>query len=365
MTSLILFLALFILIAYAFRLNHYSAFEDIQEKQLEHKPPVTLIIPFKNEEGNLPALLSALEGQNYPTDKFTVLFVNDHSTDEGITLIEAAIKKHSNYHLLLNELTGKKAALLTGVEQAQTDWIISTDADCIPAPTWLQTMTGSFTEDTLFVAGPVKLNSSKPGSWLQQLLTLEHLALQRLTYLSIRKEQPLMANGANMAYRKEAFLDAAQADLNMPIASGDDTFLLFHCYNKNPKSCKAITDTGALVTTQSANSYGKAVRQRTRWAGKIKAYTNLWHVKETGLIFLLANLMLPILFFQDATSKIRYSMILYWFLKTAVDYYFTRPLATRFNQPISFSRVFLLGLLYPFFLLDIVVRAWFTPLKKQ
>lgn len=365
MTSLILFLALFILIAYAFRLNHYGTFEEIQEKHADHKPCLTVIIPFKNEEENLPALLLAIERQTYPQDKFTVLFVNDHSTDEGVTLIEAAIEKHGNYRLLLNEFTGKKAALLTGVEQANTDWIISTDADCIPAPTWLQKMASGFTQETLFVAGPVKLSSSKPGSWLQQLLNLEHLALQRLTYLSIRKEQPLIANGANMAYRKEAFLDAAQADLNMHIASGDDTFLLFHCYKRNPKSCKAITDTGAMVTTHAADSYGKAVRQRTRWAAKIKAYANLWHVKETGLIFLLANFMLPILFFQDATSKIRYSMILYWFLKTAVDYYFTRPIANRFNQPVSFSRVFLLSLLYPFFLLDILVRAWFTPLKKQ
>ena len=43
--------------------------------------PVTVIIPFRNEEERLPALVGDLIRQSYPDDQFEVIFVNDHSQD--------------------------------------------------------------------------------------------------------------------------------------------------------------------------------------------------------------------------------------------------------------------------------------------
>ncbi len=365
MSSLVFFTAILILASYALRLNHYSAFEDYEQPESNEQPLITVIIPFKDEEAHLRKLIEGVEKQTYPTDKLTYIFVDDHSTDNGLRVVEEYIQSKPNMIVLPNSGSGKKQAIHTGVLASNTDWIINIDADCIPRSSWIEGMTKRITHNINFIAGPVKLELTKPKSQLQQLLLLEHQALQRLTYLSIRKKQPLMANGANMAFTKSMFLEAWDSDMHHDIPSGDDVFLLFHSYKQNPNSISAVVDPNAAVYTKCAQKYSEAIKQRVRWASKVRAYEGVYHVKETGWIFVLANLTIPSLFLYGASGAGLLFMFLFWILKSGVDYYFTRVIAQRYDQHLSFNKVFFLTLYYPFFLLDVMARAWFVPLKKQ
>ena len=50
----------------------------------QQKSPVTtftVIIPFRNEADNLPKLLESFGRQNYPSDLFEVILVDDESSD--------------------------------------------------------------------------------------------------------------------------------------------------------------------------------------------------------------------------------------------------------------------------------------------
>jgi len=44
---------------------------------------ITIIIPFRNESDNILLSLSSLASQNYPQEKFEVIYVNDSSTDDS------------------------------------------------------------------------------------------------------------------------------------------------------------------------------------------------------------------------------------------------------------------------------------------
>src|SRR3954471_8057993 len=48
---------------------------------------VTVIIPARDEENNLPVLLQALKDQNYPAHLFEVIVIDDFSTDNTAAVV--------------------------------------------------------------------------------------------------------------------------------------------------------------------------------------------------------------------------------------------------------------------------------------
>src|SRR5690606_31394854 len=115
----------------------------------------SVIIPARNEEKNIGALLKSLREQTYSPDLFEVIVVDDHSTDqtaavvggfEGVKLVQLKEDQINSY---------KKKAIETGIAAATGEWIVCTDADCIAGPDWLQSI-ASFIADTdpVFVAAP-------------------------------------------------------------------------------------------------------------------------------------------------------------------------------------------------------------------
>src|SRR5687768_10577527 len=98
---------------------------------------ISIIIPARNEEENIGELLKVLQQQTYPKNLFEIIVVNDHSTDNttevvkqfpGIKLVELKDETINSY---------KKKAIETGIAAASGELIVTTDADCIPSPSWL------------------------------------------------------------------------------------------------------------------------------------------------------------------------------------------------------------------------------------
>ena len=49
---------------------------------------ISVIIPARNEEGNIGQLLQALQEQTYPSASFEVIVVDDHSTDGTVNVVK-------------------------------------------------------------------------------------------------------------------------------------------------------------------------------------------------------------------------------------------------------------------------------------
>src|SRR5205814_8739579 len=82
---MILFCVLFV-VFYAFTICWLiSGFEKIKTFEPTDSYPenrFSIVVPFRNEAKNLPALLESFSNLKYPTTHFEVILVDDESTDE-------------------------------------------------------------------------------------------------------------------------------------------------------------------------------------------------------------------------------------------------------------------------------------------
>jgi glycosyltransferase involved in cell wall biosynthesis len=95
-------------------------------------PFVSVIVPVKNDDGSLGALLQSLAHQSYPTSRFEVIVVhNDGFILEPPGFQGLSITSFSEAQ------GGSYAARNRGIEHAGGDILAFTDADCVAHPDWL------------------------------------------------------------------------------------------------------------------------------------------------------------------------------------------------------------------------------------
>lgn len=96
-------------------------------------PKVSIIVPFHNEEKNLPAKIQNLSELKYPWDRLELIFVSDGSTDQSDEIVKK--QASDNIHLFrVDNRQGKAAALDLGVKASQNEIIVFTDASIILEP---------------------------------------------------------------------------------------------------------------------------------------------------------------------------------------------------------------------------------------
>lgn len=101
---------------------------------LETEPLVSVIIPARNEEKNLPRLLESLIIEDYRN--IEILVADDRSTDRTGEIIAEYSEKDSRVKGLRTEEKkfsphGKINAMLTAIEKAEGEYILCIDADTI------------------------------------------------------------------------------------------------------------------------------------------------------------------------------------------------------------------------------------------
>ncbi len=259
---------------------------------------ISIIIAVRNEEENLPELLSSLTLQSYNTTKYEVIFVNDHSDDLSVAIIDQQIQNLDNYKLLhLKEnSTGKKNALSVGFATAKGELIAITDADCRIQPEWLYTLNSYY----LYEGKPDMINGlvdmTPASGMLQRFFRLDFISLLVSSVGASYYKRPIFNNAANLAVKKSAINNV---DLNNKLSSGDDVFIL-HNFKKEKKKIKLLKNTNHLVKTAPPQSLSEFLRQRIRWASKASEYTDKdaifvsWLVFITNLVLLSAYIALLI-----------------------------------------------------------------------
>ncbi|MFD1582816.1 glycosyltransferase family 2 protein [Microbulbifer halophilus] len=93
---------------------------------------VSVIVPVFEQWAMIPRLLDCLKAQSYPRELFDVLLV-----DNGSSEIVLPNQVEPNVRVLHCEKKGAYAARNYGVAHARGDWLVFTDADCLPAVDWI------------------------------------------------------------------------------------------------------------------------------------------------------------------------------------------------------------------------------------
>ncbi|MDN7133699.1 poly-beta-1,6-N-acetyl-D-glucosamine synthase [Halomonas sp. MC140] len=95
----------------------------------ENAPKVTVLLPCYNEEANVDETIHHLFNQNYP--HMDVIAINDGSTDNTATKLDALALIHPALKVLHQPNQGKASAMNNGLSQAIGDIIVGIDGDAI------------------------------------------------------------------------------------------------------------------------------------------------------------------------------------------------------------------------------------------
>ena len=91
---------------------------------------LSIIIPIYNEQESLDSLLKELSNIFANQSKTEVIFINDGSTDQTLSILENKIKDYSTWKIIdLYRNYGKSVALQAGFDNALGDIIATMDAD--------------------------------------------------------------------------------------------------------------------------------------------------------------------------------------------------------------------------------------------
>jgi glycosyltransferase involved in cell wall biosynthesis len=102
-------------------------------RPLEGKPSVTVLVPARNESGNVPRLMTEIPEMGSFTE---VLFVEGNSTDDTWEVLEKAVAERDspNVRLMKQPGKGKGDAVRAGFAEARGDILMILDADLtVPA----------------------------------------------------------------------------------------------------------------------------------------------------------------------------------------------------------------------------------------
>jgi len=302
-------------------------------------PSVSVIVPARNEADGIEDCLESLRSCTYPSDRLEIIVVDDFSTDGTAARVKAKQPAGAGppageqpVRLVeMDEATAptngyKPAAVARGVEAADGDVILTTDADCTVQPGWIKSMVRRCTPDTPFVAGPVTYEHG--DLFLPRLQALELSGLVAYGAGTLGIGLPTFCNSANVAYRREV----VEAPHDAPNGAAQDEMLLQHVAYETDQNVRFNPDPDAIVNTAPAPTFSAYLQQQARWAHMGLRYpyavprllvVGLW---LTHLVLLLAALV------AIALPAWRQPTLVAFLAKMGVDAALAAPAATHFGQ---------------------------------
>ena len=259
---------------------------DLKPKVLDEF--ISVLIPFRNESENILHSLQSIETQDYPKDKFEVIYINDSSTDDSFRKLENAVKSPNIKIISVPEdfmlNAHKKRAVRFGIENCRGEIIVTTDADCIHKENWLKTLLGCYDKETGFISGPIEFIEG--NNFFDQIQRIEFagLILSGAGLIGINK--PAICNAANASYRKEAYRSVNGFDDNMNLSSGDDEILMQKIWKDSRYKVRFCANRKAVATSLPNKNLSDFYHQRKRWASKGLFYTDKLLILKLVLIFL-------------------------------------------------------------------------------
>ena len=321
----------------------------------------SVIIPVRNEAVHIYYLLKDLAQQNYHSDCFEIIVIDDASEDNTVDEVNKAMQDFAVDIRLIKgvenkSFKGKKEAITTGVSLAKYDLIIATDGDCRIGPNWLDQYRLVYQNTKArMVLGPVAYQNTR--NWFETMQKVEFSALIGLGAASLNWGMPNICNGANLSYEKGLFVELNGYTGNEKVPSGDDEFLLQKAFNAHPEKITFNKSFEALSYTQAKSTFSEFLNQRIRWSAKWK-YHKSRRMKLWGLAMFMFNLsfvLFNIMLFYTEQKELFLSIL---FVKLIVEYIYIYKVNSDLRDENSFLPVIILQLIYPFYIIFLMISSF-------
>jgi len=350
-------LLLIILIPYIYiLLKIYISLSKIKSYHQNSNPEVfvSVIVACRNEEKNLTSLLNSLSLQDHNSDLFEVLVVDDNSTDSTVAVASEFIRM-KNLKVIRNNGTGKKLAIRTGVNAASGKLIITTDADCRIEKKWLSTIVAFFDKNRPeMIICPVEVESK--SGFFHKFQELEFLSLQGVTAGTAAIGNPVMCNGANLAFTKETYNEHSE-NLHDELQTGDDVFLLHGIKKKPGNKIMWLESADAIATTRSSETLSSFLHQRARWISKAGSYSDRF-TQVLAIVTFVTILLEWFLLIAGIFNPVFLLVLLAAFLlKSVPDFLILRNTASRYHKSNLMKWFIPSQIIYAFYILFVSVTA--------
>jgi cellulose synthase/poly-beta-1,6-N-acetylglucosamine synthase-like glycosyltransferase len=321
---------------------------------------ISIVIPIRNEAANIVDLLADIKEQNYSVELFEVIVVDDHSTDNTLSLVQAFKETHADFPLQVLELRNanvqqafKKAAIEMALAQARGTLILTTDGDCRVPSNWLQSFVSCYEQEHCkLMTGPVRFDYTS-GKLVEEFQALDFVCMMGITAGAIQTGLHHMGNGANLCYERAAFDAVGGYRGNIDYASGDDLFLMHKVAAKYPGKIRFVKNLEAQVVTKPQENWQAFLQQRLRWSSKSTAYQEKQMTVILGLVYLV-NLLTPfVLLIGLLYSPARIPLLGVLAIKWFVDLRFLHVVTGYFNMRRLMRSIIPIGILHILYIVGV------------
>lgn len=227
-------------------------------------PSASVVVCARNEEKTIRACVDSLLAQTVPVE---IIVVDDRSNDATPDILR---EFGDSLHVIRIEscpqgVSPKKHALHHGIAKASGEVLLFTDADCIVPPHWAERHLSTYSDTVGVCAGVVYV--SEKNFW-DYVMNFELLALSVCTAGAIGMNNPMIATGNNLSYRKKAYADAGGIEPLFSMDSGDDDLMVQKIAQTDVWKTVFCADPLSFVKTEPVHSLSAFIRQRRRWASR-------------------------------------------------------------------------------------------------
>ncbi|ODS82430.1 MAG: glycosyl transferase family 2 [Cytophagaceae bacterium SCN 52-12] len=316
---------------------------------------ISVVIPVRNEAGNITALLEDLDRQSLHKSLFEVWVADDNSTDETKAIVKDFAAR-SDLNLRLLELSDdraaspKKRAINAAVQRAGGLLIVTTDGDCRAGEEWLSVI-ASFYRATgaKCISGPVTFTEEE--TLTDYLQTVEFSSLVGSGACAIAAMRPTMCNGANFAYERAVFFEVGGFEGVDQIASGDDELLMQKIAKKYPDGIYFLKSQAAVVRTAPHKTWEGFKSQRQRWASKWKHYESSWPKVLAVFVFLSSLSVLSAVVAYATGALSGYTALALILLRILPEWLFIGSVLRFLEKEQALPYIPLVQVIYPFYVL--------------
>ena len=296
---------------------------------------VTVVMAVKNEAKTIEKCLHCFLNQTYKNVEFII--VDDNSSDETASFVQkSALFSTGRLRLVSAVGYGKKMAIQQAISEANTDIILTADADVSYPAKWVETMVASYkSSNANLVIGPVKMSKDFP------IQCMEYLSIMAVTAGSTGNKNPLMCNACSLAFSRDWY---SKCDVRLNVPSGDDMFLL-ESTKKLGGTVHFCNSPDAVVTIDGSKNIIEFFRQRARWTSKAPHYTDYSIIRAGVLVFTMQCLMMGIYIMSFYKP-----ILLLWVLaKYLIDMIVLLPVAIKHKKTSVLVYSPLVALYYPIY----------------
>jgi cellulose synthase/poly-beta-1,6-N-acetylglucosamine synthase-like glycosyltransferase/peptidoglycan/xylan/chitin deacetylase (PgdA/CDA1 family) len=237
------------------------------------EPPagVTVLIPAYNEENVIVQTVNSVLHSDLT--EIRVIVVDDGSSDRTLELLESNFGKNGRVQIVHQANRGKAAALNNALSHAQTEFVVTIDADTEIEADAIRKLLRHFSDPKVgAVAGNVKVGNR--SRWLTRWQALEYITSQNMEKRAFDLLNCItVVPGALGAWRREAIEAVGGITADTVAEDADLTIAIRRL------GWRVTYDEEAIAWTEAPETPGQLIRQRFRWTyGTLQSF---WKHSDT------------------------------------------------------------------------------------